>query len=277
MNYQDSLIYRAALTSDQRLATSHPNPNPGSDSKSVVFSSLIYKGLPIYGTCPAWTSFSASDLTPPYDDLTYSSVTIVSLSYSFKSKSFISNFSSVCPDPLVARSLALTLQSVDLTSAYSAPCDGNTWRVFSCFGQRILCVNCKKVCVSQVACGGAWAADGAAAGSFPSLAVLHPCTPSSACPLRPAPGDLRAASYVGAAFQVARRPEAVPLSYPHLTLPLNLTLTYPSLPLNSSLSSSASIVVRTSLDRPGNIYCAAFPSGSGQGIGSASRILFMEK
>lgn len=153
----------------------------------------------------------------------YADLTFRPLSSKQRPPPIATNFTTTCTDRKVIADLTRSLTSPDATLTYDGNCDGNTWRIFSCSGSRVFCINCKRKCVSSVFCPG-------------TALVINPC---ATCPTH-------AAAYAAASFQFIRIPK-----HPAIRLPLNLTV------------NSTWIAVETSLSNVGNLYCAALPIGLG--------------
>ena len=213
------------------------NSGLGGLPSSLFFSTFFFKGTTVFGQCDDWTSFLRNSINLPYpnDDVAFSSLTVLfyaDLTFRPSSSSssrqrppppIATNFTTTCTDRQVLVDLTRTLTSQDATLTYEGNCDGNTWRVFSCSGSRVFCINCKKKCVSTVFCPG-------------TSLVFNPC---ATCPTH-------SAAYAAASFQFTRIPK-----HPAIRLPLNLTV------------NSTWIAVQTSLSNVGNLYCAALPIGLG--------------
>ena len=207
----------------------------------------------MFGQCADWSSFLQDTLNLPYgfpnDDVAISAMKLVFYAdHSFRPTtgtarqrtSISTNFTTTCTDPAVTADLARTLTALDAALTYEGNCDGNTWRVFSCFGSRVFCINCKKKCVPSVVCPG-------------TALVFNPC---ATCPTH-------AAAYAALSFQHRRIPK-----YPAVLRPLNLTV------------NSTWISVRAALTGKGHLYCAALPIEVGlqsvaqiQYFGAASVVL----
>lgn len=117
---------------------------------SFTMSTYYFKGLSEGHSCSGWDSFYTNSISLPFDDVQFSTLTAVFGNYNFGSR-VNRTTTAVCSDKSVIKNIIAYLKS---GAAYEANCNGVTWRVFSCSEQRIVCVNCKKVCVNTEICPG---------------------------------------------------------------------------------------------------------------------------
>ena len=98
----------------------------------------------------------------PFDDVRFS---LITASFMYENLNTHANRTvvSTCAEPAVISNI---LGSLKAQGTYEGNCNGLTWRVFTCNGESLLCVNCKKVCVETTVCPGT------------SLSI-NPCFPCS--------------------------------------------------------------------------------------------------
>ena len=117
------------------------------------------------------------------------------------------------------------IESLETGLSYEFNCDGRSWRVFTCNGNRVMCLNCKENCVETVACPG-------------TAHIANPCMNSPRC-------TNRAAASIVVSFEYAFVPY-----YPDFDSQLYLT------------PSKYGVELSVRVDKPGTIYCAAFLKGT---------------
>ena len=169
------------------------------------------------GTCPVWRSFYQNVLQPPVDNLVFTSA---AASFGFKTSNNIVNISLAvtCSDSTKLKYLVSNLIS---GNAYDAYCDGNTWRTFSCGGNRVFCINCKRNCGGVISC----------------------------------PSNSYNINSCGSICEIAAN------AYSILNIQYSLAPVYPVFLNNTVLSPTiSSVKVSTNVSKAGNIYCAAFLS-----------------
>eukprot|EP01032_Pedospumella_encystans_P012973 gene12973-14967_t len=115
------------------------------------------------------------------------------------------------------------VSNLRLRRSYQVNCNDYSWRVFSCGSSPVLCVNCKENCVKTVSCPG-------------TSNIVNPCY--SDCKERIAAGSNVHFEYTMRAF------------YPILS---NITVIS---------KTQSSITVSVGVSTAGNVYCAAFATGT---------------
>lgn len=117
---------------------------------SFTFSSYYYKGVVIGAKCSAWNSYKDNNLNLPFDDIRFNKVTL-----RFDYFQFDTNANrSVVATCTRADSIAAMITALRKGTSLEVNCNDRTWRVFSCNGNVIFCVNCKRVCVDTEICPG---------------------------------------------------------------------------------------------------------------------------
>lgn len=117
---------------------------------SFTYSSYYFKELVVGDTCAEWNTYKDNSLNLPFDDVKFMSV-VARFDYFNFDSSVNRTFLALCDLPGVVQELTRSLKSGTTTEQN---CNGLTWRVFSCGGEVVFCVNCKKVCVSTEYCPG---------------------------------------------------------------------------------------------------------------------------
>ena len=210
----------------------------GSNGLNILpFSSFYYKGLVVdtkqeSGSCPAWKSYSNTQLILPFDNVFFSAVSVAFGSYDYNTNK-LSQKNSTCSDPTIVENM---LSAIKYGFIFQAHCDRHSWRVFTCNGERVVCVNCKLSCETTEAC------PGAAATSF----IMNPC--ESRCSKR-----LAAYSYV--AFQYTYVDK-----FPKYANGL------------FAVASNTSITLKANLTTVGRIYCAAYEASQSTSTISIAQI-----
>lgn len=210
----------------------------GSNGLNLLpFSSFYYKGLVVdtkqeSGSCPAWKSYSNTQLILPFDNVFFSAVSVAFGSYDYNTNK-LSQKNSTCSDPTIVENM---MSAIKYGFVFQAHCDSHSWRVFTCNGERVICVNCKLSCDTTEAC------PGAAATSF----IMNPC--ESRCSKR-----LAAYSYV--AFQ-----------YTYVDM-------FPKYANGLfAVASNTSITLKANLTTVGRIYCAAYEASQSTSTISIAQI-----
>ena len=126
---------------------------------TLTFSTFYYKGLTINGTCGEWNAFTNINAAIPLENIRYTGVTgyfdIYDFNLKFRKTTLVS-----CP---LEGIMKMFMASLNSDASFQYYCNGYTWRIFTCLGSKVVCVNCKEVCVKTVTCPGT---------SF----VINPCT-----------------------------------------------------------------------------------------------------
>ena len=180
------------------------------------YISFNYKTLEVSGSCVDWSSYIRNKLNAPFDYFSYTYLNATFVTHDYRSqvttsKKFTCNTQSIVLQLVNALRSGLTLD---------VNCNENLWRVFSCFGTSVLCINCKRSCAPSILCPGK---------SF-SFGV---CT--TGCEGRVAATTLLTAGYTIQKF-------------------------YPSIVSFNATSNTSSVSVVLKLSVPGTVTCAAFRS-----------------
>jgi hypothetical protein len=121
-------------------------------SNSFIFGQFFYKGQYVSGSCDAWQEYTNLKLDLPYDDLYFSSITAYSNIYDYRTNSPRSILTTC---PVRNQNQINQLVSALISGRpYEFNCNSVSYRVFSCQGQRIFCLNCKQNCVPTLECPG---------------------------------------------------------------------------------------------------------------------------
>ena len=187
----------------------------------IPFDSFYYKGITPIGSCTDWKTFTETKLTLPYDNIFFSKATLVSMWEDFDTETSYEE-SSVCDN---AGEVTKMIESLESGLSYEFNCDGRSWRVFTCNGERVMCLNCKENCVETVSCPG-------------TAHIVNPCMDQPKC-------NTRSAASVMVSFEYAFVPY-----YPKFNSQLYL------------ISYKNSIDLSVNVDKPGTVYCAAFLTGT---------------
>ena len=184
---------------------------------SLTFSTFYYKGDTVNGSCSDWNAFTNVNAAIPLETIRYTGITGYFDIYDF-GRNVRATVSTTCNVEGIMKSFMSSLNS---DSSFQYYCNGYTWRIFTCAGSKVLCVNCKEVCVKTVTCPGT---------SF----SISPCT---TCKF-----DFSAGSVVNIQYTFDD------LSPKYIVSPT----------INNINSTSVSLYAK--LDRVGQIKCAAFLS-----------------
>lgn len=181
--------------------------------KSFTFGSYQLQGRFWNGTCERWQSLGINTLRLPNDAVRFSRIVMSVQTEGFDPSSF-SNFSAVCSQESEVAQITAALSS---GSSMVTNCGGYSWRVFTCSGNLVFCVNCRQNCVQTVACPG-------------TSSILNPC--ATGCNY-----DLGAGVVVNFQYQ------PIPL--------------YPSVSIFRVQAARQQINVFVNLSATGNVFCAA--------------------
>ncbi len=187
---------------------------------TLTFGSFYYKGIIVDGTCNAWDQFINTQLSLPFDGIQFDNIVGLFKYYDFSNrKTTYTQYT--CSQSNVVESL---MQNLKDHTDYVAACGVNYWRTYSCDGNIILCVNCRKNC----------------GYTCPSsqLSLLNPCVYDN-CDEYVASGSLINVQY------------SYEILYPQFLTPYNYTTVYNN---NMTLSLNISSI--------GIITCAAFDKTS---------------
>lgn len=117
---------------------------------SFTYSSYYYKGITIGDQCSAWNSYKDNSLNLPFDDIRFQKVTLRFDYFQFDTGVNRTEIATCTrTDPISA-----IITSLRTGTTLEVNCNGYTWRVFTCNGNVIFCVNCKRVCVGSEICPG---------------------------------------------------------------------------------------------------------------------------
>jgi hypothetical protein len=126
---------------------------------SFTFATYYYKGSTINGLCNDWRAYAGKQLQLPFDDVQFSTLVAEFNIYDFNSRQTRTE-KATCSSVSVVNGI---IASLKYGTEFEGNCADRTWRVFSCNGRTVFCVNCKKNCVKTVSCPGT---------SF----IVNPCT-----------------------------------------------------------------------------------------------------
>jgi hypothetical protein len=189
-------------------------------SSTLSFSSFYYKGVTMEGQCSTWTQYATTGLSIPSSNLYFSKITFASKYNNFDTRKS-AGVQYTCTNTYAIGNIVSSLIS---GREYEFNCDGNSWRVFTCDSNPVMCVNCKMTCQPSATCPG-------------NTFTINPCL--SSCNVHAS-----AASAVGFTYSFVKK-------YPVFVSPLNV----------SALSSTAlRVAVNASVYNyytVGTIYCAA--------------------
>eukprot|EP01033_Poteriospumella_lacustris_P011058 gene11060-7871_t len=207
-NYRDSLAwkyYQSNLTA------------VSSESSNYVFGTFFYKGETKDGTCDRWLDFSQNQVRIPYDDIVVTHVSFWSYVYDYRTRSPRIQRTS-CDN---VNSISGVVPSLNSGLDYSFTCNSASFRLFSCGGNVVFCMNCKRNCVKTVSCPG---------NSF----IVNPC--QSGCNIHAALGSVVNIRYA----KVPKYPRY--FKAPHVTM-----------------RTRSSLTVTANFTGSGTWTCAAFP------------------
>ena len=126
---------------------------------SIYYNYLDYKGLLIYGGCDTWTDFRTKAVNLPFDNLYLTYVKAYFAIQSFNKDSLgYSQSHADCADEDMLIDLFASLEDTNVNRQFTGRCIGtdgvfHDWRVYTCDGHTIFCVDCKIAC-SDEACPG---------------------------------------------------------------------------------------------------------------------------
>jgi hypothetical protein len=172
-------------------------------------------------------------LTLPYDNIYFSEVSMWSKWYDYETD-IEYNEEATCNNP---EQVQLMVDSLDSGTPFEFNCAGRSWRIFTCNGERVMCLNCKQNCVETVACPG-------------TNHIINPCMNNPSCQNRAAATSIVDFKYsfypLYPEFEAKRiNQQGILDASPHL----NVTATRTSLSINANVT------------KAGTIYCAAFSQG----------------
>jgi hypothetical protein len=114
IGYEDSKLFTEFLVQSGSVSLSKA-------TFSSVFSGFFYKSTSVVGTCSEWETFYKYDLSIPFDDLYYSSMT-ASIGYSDILYTNPNFKSATCTDTSV---IAGIVNSMNSDKSFTASCNGN--------------------------------------------------------------------------------------------------------------------------------------------------------
>lgn len=117
---------------------------------SFTYSSFYYKGVVVGDKCGTWNSYKDNNLNLPFDDIRFTKVTLKVDYFQFDTNAN----RSVIATCTRLDSIQAMITSLRKGTTLEVNCNDRTWRVFSCNGNVIFCVNCKRVCVASETCPG---------------------------------------------------------------------------------------------------------------------------
>jgi hypothetical protein len=196
---------------------------------SVSYSNFYYKGLYVDGSCNNWRSTIYDSLLLPFDELYFTEIAAYFVMDKLNSQQNNNIIDSMitCSDAQLIVTLLSYFDNNGIGGQVN--CHGNTWRVFFCYSDPILCVNCKRSCAETVSCPGT---------SYKNIInnIINPC--NIKCKKRAAAGASIVFKY------------SILKLYPQFITSLSIIETNKT---TISISLQATV--------PGNIYCAAFTFG----------------
>ena len=207
LNYLTSPYYR-----DYRSLTSVVQ----NLTNAYSYFSFNYKTLAVRGSCADWNSFIHNQLSAPFDYFIYTDLNATFVNHDYRSHTTTTSKFTCSSDSVVLQLVSALRGGLTL----DVNCNGNLWRIFSCSGVSVLCINCKRSCASSVLCP-------AKSSSF------GVCT--TGCDGRVASTTVLTAGYLINEF-------------------------YPLIVSFNSTASQLSISVAVKLSSPGKVTCAAFKS-----------------
>ena len=198
-------------------------PDNGSVIGSIYFDYLDYKGFKWSGDCDAWNEFRTKAINLPFDNLHPSYIKSIWGTENYTpGKIARSVMIADCNDRTMLQQLFQALMSADPKRRFTGRCIATNgvfhdWRVYSCSGRTIFCVDCKFACSDQ-----------SCPGKMPS--IVNSC-------------DTSCKTQMGA-FLTMR-------------VDIEQSVMYPVLSPLSIVASDNSFEVRSTLTEPASIYCAA--------------------
>ena len=109
---------------------------------SFSFNTFYYKGVNPLGTCPDWKGYYESSLLLPFDYVYFSKLNAVVQRFDYATGESEA-YNVTCSDRNIISNILDSLKTGD---SYESICGGQSWRVFTCSGSRVLCLNCKLNC-----------------------------------------------------------------------------------------------------------------------------------
>jgi len=184
-------------------------------ANSFSFSSFTYKDQPINSnSCANWQYFSENVNNLPIPGVEYLGVNLTIYNENLLDNTFSSSQYS-CSSLDITNFIA---GKISTGTQFLVFCNGHYWRQYSCSGNNIVCVDCKKNCNQ---CAGA---------SY----IMQPCE-NKAC-------NTETASLSSISFSLRRK-----ITYPQLTSSVKVLS-----------ASRGSVVISVNLTRPGLLYCLAY-------------------
>lgn len=109
---------------------------------ALTFGSFYYKGIIVDGSCNSWDQFINTQLSLPFDGIKFDTIVGLFKYYDFSTRK-ITYTQYTCSQSSVVENL---MQNLKDHTDYVSVCGDNYWRTYSCDGNIILCVNCRKNC-----------------------------------------------------------------------------------------------------------------------------------
>jgi hypothetical protein len=187
----------------------------------IPYSTFYYKGYQAEGTCAEWQQYTATQLIMPYDNIFFSQAQFVSHTYDYDTET-AANEVAVCDNAVQVEEM---IDALETGLSYEFNCDGRSWRIFTCNGYRVMCLDCKESCVETEACTG-------------YSHIINPCMDNPVCTNRHASGQTVSFAY-----------SFVPY-YPFFVGGFNLTAT------------TGQIYVSVNVSKAGTLSCGAFVTGT---------------
>ena len=118
---------------------------------AVYFNSFNYKGHQFEGDCSAWGTFLGKSINLPFDNL-YFSYAKLYLGIQSTNSRVVRTTSFECFDSSILMQLR---RALSLGLDYVGRCNDRDWRVYTCKGSVVFCIDCIRACSAT-----AWTAAG---------------------------------------------------------------------------------------------------------------------
>eukprot|EP01036_Dinobryon_divergens_P024036 gene24036-32447_t len=185
-------------------------------TNAYSYYSFNYKTLAVRGSCTDWNSFLRNQLSAPFDYFIYTDLNATFVNHDYRSHTTTTSKFTCSSESVVLKLVSALRGGLTL----DVNCNGNLWRIFSCSGVSVLCINCKRSCAPSVLCP-------AKSSSFGACAT--------GCDGRVAATTVLTAGYLINEF-------------------------YPLIVSFNSTASQLSISAAVKISSPGTVTCAAFKS-----------------
>jgi hypothetical protein len=115
---------------------------------AFTFDTFYFKGVNPRGTCTDWEEYHQAELMLPFDYVYFSKMEMYVQRIDYGTN-VQDSLNATCSNRDVIANILDALVSGD---HYESICGEVSWRVFTCGGNRIICLNCKHNCVESEAC-----------------------------------------------------------------------------------------------------------------------------